>query len=139
MKHSDDISHEGRIVDVNSQVTTVEIVSESACASCHAKALCSVGESKEKTVYVPTSGTKLEVGQQVFVLLRKTMGFKAVWIAYVIPLAILVATLLGTLELGMGELAAGLSSIAAIAVYYFVVWLFRNRLKNEYVFYIKEK
>ncbi|MCQ2173832.1 MAG: SoxR reducing system RseC family protein [Bacteroidales bacterium] len=139
MKHSDDISHEGRIVEISSTVTTVEIVSESGCSSCHARSLCAVGESREKTIYVPTSGTGWRVGQDVNVFLRRTMGFKAVWIAYVVPLIVLVAALLCALGLGAAELVAGLVSLGAVAVYYFVIWLFRNRLRNEYVFYIEEK
>ena len=35
--------------------------------------------------------------------------------------------------------ASGLAAIAAVGVYYLFLWLFRNRLKNEYSFYIKEK
>ena len=32
-----------------------------------------------------------------------------------------------------------LAAIAAVGVYYVFLWLFRDRLKNEYSFYIKEK
>ena len=67
------------------------------------------------------------------------MGFKAVWLAYAIPLVVLMAVLLGLNAAGLGELASGLSAIAAVGVYYLFLWLFRNRLKNEYSFYIKEK
>ena len=35
------------------------------------------------------------------------------------------------------ELIAGLGSISGVAVYYFVIWLLRGKLKNEFVFYIK--
>lgn len=139
MRHSDDISHEGRIVAIDSQVTTVRIVSQSACSACHAKGLCSLGESEEKLVDLPTVPGNWSVGQDVLVLLRKTMGFKAVWIAYVVPLFVLVLVLLGTLLSGVAELVAGLSAIGAVALYYFAVWLMRNRLRNEYTFYIKEK
>ena len=36
--NSDKIAHEGRIVAIDPQLTTVEIISESACSACHAKA-----------------------------------------------------------------------------------------------------
>ena len=35
--------------------------------------------------------------------------------------------------------ASGLLAIAATAVYYLLLWLFREKLSNEYIFYIKEK
>ena len=44
---------------------------------------------------------------------------------------------MGTLALGAGELAAGLGSIAGVALYYLFLWLFRDRLRNEYVFTIE--
>ena len=78
------------------------------------------------------------VGQEVRVFLKRSMGFKAVWLAYAIPLVVLLAVLLGLNYAGMGELASGLIAIAAVGVYYLGLWLFRDKLRNEYSFYIKE-
>ena len=137
MSSSSEISHTGRIIDITPSVTTVAIVSESACSACHAKGLCGVSESKTKTVQVPTRGwDSFKVGDEVSVVLKASMGHKAVWIAYVAPLAVLMAVILGTSGLGMGELASGLTALGAVAAYYFVVWLFRARLKSEYIFNI---
>ena len=137
MSSSSEISHAGRIIDITPSVTTVEIVSEPACSACHAKGLCGVSESKTKTVQVPTRGwDSFKVGDEVSVVLKASMGHKAVWIAYVAPLAVLMAVILGTSGLGMGELASGLTALGAVAAYYFVVWLFRARLKSEYIFNI---
>ena len=136
--NSSEISHRGRIVSITPEITTVEIVSESACAACHAKGLCSLGDSTVKQVELPTRGwDNYDVGQEVNVVLRASMGHKAVWLAYVIPLIILVAALLGTLAAGGSELLAGGVAIGAIALYYLVIWLFRGRLRNEYIFNIK--
>lgn len=138
MSSSSEISHRGRIVAITPEVTTVEIVSESACAACHARGLCSLGDSTVKQVELPTRGwDDYSVGQEVNVVLRASMGHKAVWLAYVIPLLIMVAALLGTLAAGGSELLAGLLAIVAIALYYLVIWLLRGRLRNEYIFNIQ--
>ncbi len=138
MSSSSEISHRGRIVAITPEVTTVEIVSESACAACHARGLCSLGDSTVKQVELPTRGwDNYSVGQEVNVVLRASMGHKAVWLAYVIPLLIMVAALLGTLAAGGSELLAGLLTIVAIALYYLVIWLLRGRLRNEYIFNIQ--
>ena len=139
MTHSDEIAHEGRITEITPQAITVEIVSSSACSACHAKGLCGVSESTVKKIQVPFDFGQWSVGQDVDVFLKKTMGYKAVWIAYVAPLGILLAVLLGLMALGTGELAAGLAAIGAVGVYYFVIWLLRSRLRNEYTFYIRQK
>ena len=139
MSSSSEISHKGRVVSVTPEVTTVEIVSESACGACHAKGLCSLGDSKVKMVEVPTSGwSDIRPGDEVEVVLKVSMGHKAVLLAYMIPLVLLVAVLLVAVSAGVGELYAGLAAIAAVAVYYFGLWLMRGRLRNEYIFNIKK-
>ena len=136
---NEEISHSGVIVEITPEVTTVEIVSESACSACHASALCGLSESKKKAVQVPTTLGDWEVGQEVLVNFKRSMGFKAVWIAYVVPLVFLVAVLLSLSAAGLPELACGLLAIAAVAVYYVFVFLFRDKLRNQYSFYIKAK
>ena len=134
-----DISHDGRIVDLNPEFTTVEIISQAACASCHASALCGMSESKKKIVEVPTTLGDWYPGQEVKVLLKPSMGFKAVWIAYVIPLMILLSVLLSMIALGFSEPVSGLAGIAAVGIYYLVIWLFRDSLRKEYTFHIIAK
>lgn len=139
MSSSSIISHRGRIVDITPDFTTVDIISESACSACHAKSLCTLSESKTKQVVVPTRGwIPFEPGEEVNVQLKATMGLKAVWVAYVVPLFILLAVLLGLHAAGVSELAAGLSAIGAVALYYLVIWLFRKKLQNEYIFNIEK-
>lgn len=139
MTSSSEISHRGRIVSVTPELTKVQIVSESACAACHAKGLCSLGDSKVKEIELPTRGwDNWQPGDEVSVVLRTSMGHKAVWLAYVVPLILMVAALLGTLSAGGSELLAGLVAIAVLALYYLGLWLLRGRLRNEYIFNIKQ-
>ena len=138
MSSSSEISHRGRIVSITQEVTTVQIVSESACSACHAKGLCSLGDSTVKEVELPTRGwDNYQVGDEVSVVLQASMGHKAVWLAYVLPLVLMAAALLVTLSAGGSELLAGGVAIAAVALWYAVLWLLRDRLRNEYIFNIK--
>lgn len=132
------VSHRGKVVQVTPEFTTVEIISSSACSACHASGVCGMSEYTKKAVEVPTRAWEnFAPGEEVNVVLKASMGHKAVWLAYVLPLLVLVAVLMGTLALGAGELAAGLGAIAGVAVYYLFLWLFRDRLRNEYVFTIE--
>lgn len=136
----EEISHRGRIVEVTPEFTTVEIVSESACSACHAAALCGMAEYTTKAVQVPTRGwDDHKVGDEVEVVLKASMGHKAVWLAYVIPLVALVAVLMGLLYAGVGELLAALLAFACTALYYFIIYLRRDSLKSEYMFKIVKK
>ena len=140
MAKRNEIRHDGRIVEITPEFTTVEILVSSACAACHAKGLCGMSEAEEKMIMVPTDPyADHKVGDNVTVKTKMTMGLKAVWISYVIPLAVLMILILSLSSVIVNELLLGLVSIAGVAVYYFGIWLFRDKLSNEIVFYIKEK
>ncbi len=133
-----EISHKGVIKSITPELTTVEILSTSACAECHAKGMCGMSESKVKEISVPTDPYSVhEVGDEVQVMLKKSMGLKAVWISYVIPLFILMILILSLSSVNVHEAYVGLGAIAGVALYYLVIYLFRNRLANDFVFYIK--
>jgi sigma-E factor negative regulatory protein RseC len=132
------VKHTGKVVSMTPQLTTVQIISHSACSSCHAAGLCGLSEYTEKAIQVPTDPyAAYGVGDEVQVVLKASMGMKAVWLAYFLPLVILLAVALGLIALGVSEVVAGLSGIAAVGVYYLGLWLFREKLQDEYVFTIQ--
>ena len=137
MAKKNEISHKGRIIEVGPDFTTVEMIVSSACSSCHAKGLCGMSEEEQKIIMVPTDGfAEHKPGDEVVVKTKMTMGLKAVWISYVIPLAILMILILSLSSVFENEYLCGLLAVAGVAVYYFGIWLFRDRLSNEFVFYI---
>ena len=77
------------------------------------------------------------VGDKVQVATKMTMGLKAVWISYVIPLAVLMILILTLSSFIDSQAICGLASIGGLAVYYFVIWLLRSRLETEFMFYLK--
>lgn len=136
----EEISHIGRVVSSGPDKTVVRIVSQSACTTCRAAGLCTAAEAAEKDIEVKTEpGEAYAPGEEVEVLLRQSLGMKAVLYAFVIPLAVLVVLGVGLSYTGMGELLAGLVSLAAVWVYYLVLRLFRGRFESEYNFYIRRK
>ena len=133
-----EITHRGKIVEITPDFTTIEIIASSACSSCHAKNLCGMSEDQEKHIMLPTDPYAThQIGDEVEVCTKMTMGLKAVWISYVIPLAVLMILILSLSGVFENEALRGLAAIAGVGVYYFVIWLFRDRLKNEFIFYIK--
>ena len=71
------------------------------------------------------------------VVLKASMGMKAVRLAYFIPLLVLLAVILGLIALGVAEVPSALAGLGAIGLYYLGLYLLRDKLKNEYVFTIK--
>ncbi|MBO5562493.1 MAG: SoxR reducing system RseC family protein [Bacteroidales bacterium] len=136
----EEVRHIGKVVSVTPKETLVEIVSHSACSACHAAGLCGLSEYTEKAVQVPTDPFSApQVGDEVEVVLSSSMGMKAVWIAYFVPLLVLLAVTLGLIALGVGEAVSGLCGIGAVALYYLGVWFLRDRLRTEYVFTIRKQ
>lgn len=134
------IEHEGTIVEqIADEKYMVKIVQQSACATCKAAALCTVAESKEKCIEAIASDADLSVGDQVVIYGRTTLGYKALTLAVIIPLAIALTTLLATSHYIGNEAIAGISTLAILVPYYGILWLLRNKIKRIFVFYIKHK
>ena len=133
-----EIQHTGEIIDITPDFTTVKIIASSACSACHAKSLCGMSEEQEKIIMLPTDPYAAHnVGDKVQVATKMTMGLKAVWISYVIPLAVLMILILTLSSFIDSQVVCGLAAVGGVALYYFVIWLLRSRLENEFTFYIK--
>ncbi|MGM9764344.1 MAG: SoxR reducing system RseC family protein [Candidatus Cryptobacteroides sp.] len=139
MAKKDDILHEGKILELTPEYTTVQIMVSSACSECHAKGLCGVADEKEKIIMLPSDPlTVYELGETVNVVTSRSMGTKAVWISYVIPLCILLILILSLSPVIGNELYCGLIGIGGVLLYYFFIWLFRKKLEKEFVFSIEK-
>jgi len=138
MSKKNEIKHRGRIIEMTPEFTTVEMLVSSACSECHAKGLCGMSETQEKVISLPTDPyATYNVGDEVELCTRMSMGMKAAWISYVIPLLILMILILSLSSIFESEVVTGLASVGGVAIYYLVIWLLRDRLNNEFVFYIK--
>ena len=79
-----------------------------------------------------------DVGEEVELVLQEATGMKAVLLAYVIPLLILLILCVSLSYVNMNELYAGLAGLAGVLVYYLVLYLVRNRISGDYVFRIRK-
>ncbi len=137
MKKVATIEHDGVVSKVIDNVVFVELLVQSACASCHAKAVCGI-DSAQKTIEVSTKNISFSVGEQVKVVLKESLGMKALFLGYLLPFIIVLTTLLIMLEFGISQGITGVISIAILAPYYFILYLFRNRIKREFNFDIEK-
>jgi sigma-E factor negative regulatory protein RseC len=137
MENEVHISHTGRINEITRDSISISIISESACAACHAKGFCGAADSKEKVIEVKNTGiNEHKVGDCVTIVMQKSMGLKAVFYGYILPFIILMATLLGTLNATNNEGLAGLLALLVLVPYYFSLYLLREKLKSKFEFRI---
>ena len=157
------IKHDGIIIALNEDGTAlVRIVQTSACAACKAKAMCASAESVEKEMTVVLLGDEAigrlgngqwAVGDTVEVMVQQKMGWKAVVLAYLLPFFVMLAVMfVGNGLLAMGDGATGLLgdeakreavlgtvALCAMALYYLVLGMFKDKLQKEFSFTAKKK
>lgn len=131
------VSHPGVVVGIGEQDLEIEILSASSCGSCGIKSACGMSEMKEKRITVPKPEDKeFIVGQPVSIVMSAKQGNKAALLAYFIPTLIIIVLTVVLSNL-IKEWLAALVGIAALAVYYVILYFFRDRLKNEFTYEIR--
>lgn len=129
------IEHEGVVETFQGDVAVVLVLQHSACSSCAAAGLCRSSESKEKRIEVfVEKGIVPVVGQRVLVQGTVRQGYKAVVLAYGIPLLFIVMILSLFQYLQWNELTGALAAFVFLSVYYAILHLFRSRLQKELSF-----
>ena len=138
MNTEETISHEGVITKITDDELEIKILAQSACAACHAKSACGMGEQTEKTLTLPRpKGRTFQLGQRVNVKMAINQGNAAAVLAYLIPIILLLSVLFVCLGLGFGEGLSALISIVALIPYYIVLYLRRDKLKKKFEYDIE--
>ena len=132
------ISHPGVVVGINDKDIEIEILSSSMCGSCGIKSACGMSEMQEKRVTVPKPADKeFIVGQPVKIVMNASHGNKAALFAYFIPAFLLVAIIVILSNLSIKEWLAALVGIGVIAIYYLVLYFFKNKLRDNFTYEIR--
>ena len=136
---ADVIKHDGIVDSIEGGCIHVRIVQASACAACGAKSLCSAAESKEKIVDIYGADTDAyKVGQRVMVEGAAAMGMKAVRLAFLFPLLLMVVAVTLAMGLTNGNEAIGaVAALLSLIIYFAVLFVCKKRLMREFTFTIK--
>lgn len=135
-----EIQHIGTVAEVSAQQVVVRITSRSACGSCAARAACGLAEAQEKLIEVKTAdAVRYAVGDEVTVGVKPYIGAKAVGLAYVGALVVLIlALVLSVGVFGVSEGVGVLITLAAVALYYGVLWLVKDKIEHTIQFTINK-
>ena len=138
MNNTNTISHEGIVTKITDDEMEIKIMAQSACAACHAKSACGMGEQAEKILTVPRPKDRdFRLNQKVNVKMAIGQGNKAAILAYLIPIILLLAGLFVCLGLGLNEGLSALISIVALIPYYIGLYLRRDKLKKKFEYTIE--
>ena len=140
MREKETLCKEGIIRDVRDGEVLVEIIVSSACGGCHAKSICIPSDRREEKIWVNTMNSKdYSVGEVVNLFLDSSAGNKAVILAYVVPLCILLIILFVLFAFTANELLSVGISVICVLSYYLILKSFNKKLEKEIIFRVQKK
>ena len=129
----------GTVEEVIGDRVFVRIRQISACGSCHARSICAMTEIEDKLIEAHDQRLNLSAGETVKIIMKRSMGNKAVLLGYVIPFILLITLLLIGSSLVSEEWIAGLLSVAILIPYYLTLYFLRNRLRKTFTFSLRKQ
>ena len=137
---ADIIKHRGVVEKIEGTHVVVRIVQTSACSACSAKGLCNASESKEKQIDVYEVNPAYRIGEEVVLCGSTSMGMKAVFLAFGIPVLLLLAALFVTMRITDGDaLLAAAVALLAVVPYYVVIYLMKDKMNKTFSFVIEKQ
>lgn len=130
---SEIIYHTATVTQVKEGEVHVLISRSEACAACVNKSACAVTEGKPMIYVISVAqATQYQVGEQVRVGMRGSMGLRAVFYAYVLPLILMAIAFSVSLCVVSSELGQAFIVLVVLVVYYVVLSLFRQKFQSRF-------
>ena len=137
---ADIIKHRGIVEKIDGSHVVVRIVQTSACSACSAKGLCNASESKEKQIDVYEMNPAYRIGEEVVLCGSTSMGMKAVFLAFGIPVLLLLAALFVTMRVTDGDaLLSAVVALVAVVPYYAILYLMKDKMNKTFSFVIEKQ
>ena len=127
-------THQGIVTSVRESCVSVQIHVVSACATCEAHSHCGFADSKDKIMDIDTpQWEQYHEGDRVTVAVNSNRGLQAVFIAYIVPTLLFLATFLVTLcALHLSDGWVALITLAVVALYALLLYLRRQHLQQRF-------
>lgn len=132
------VVQQGRVEKIENNQIFVNIVSMSACASCHARGMCNMSDIQEKLIEASNPNHRdLKEGDTVTLEMETSLGKKAVLLGYFYPFLLVMATLITLTSLGTGEGITALTALGLLIPYYGMLYMRRDKMKKHFTFKIR--
>lgn len=137
----DCVEQKGIVIKKQEDKLVVKIEQKSTCSSCHARGACTSLDKKDKEIEIKSKDiANYNIGDEVVITISTKLGMKAVFIAFVLPLILLVIALFLSIKLfSLTQSLSALVSLLVVAAYYFFLYKQNLFLSKEFNFLIKEK
>ena len=134
MNSSTCIEQQGIVESTDDGVVSIKISQVSACSACHSKTVCALFGTGEKIIDITDNTGNYQRGDRVGISISQSMGTKAIMLGYFIPFLLIMVTLIVLTNSGINEWKTGLLSLAILIPYYGLLYVFRHKLRNHFIF-----
>ena len=137
----DCVEQKGIVIKKQENKVVVKIEQKSTCSSCHARGACTSLDKKDKEIEITTKDVEnYSIGDEVIITISTKLGMKAVFIAFVLPLILIVLALFLSIKLfTLSQSLSALISLVVLSAYYFFLYKQNLFLSKQFNFTIKEK
>lgn len=130
------VEHEGVVDQVAGEKVTVKISNLQGCTSCQAKNACPVPGGNDQAIEVFAT-RDYKPGDRVIIVGRKSQGLKAAFLAYILPLIIIIMVLILGVRITGSESIAALVSLLVLVPYFLILRATGRVLQRTFSFTIK--
>lgn len=137
----DCVEQKGIVIKKQENKVVVKIEQKSTCSSCHARGACTSLDKKDKEIEITTKDVEnYSIGDEVIITISTKLGMKAVFIAFVLPLILIVLALFLSIKIfSLSQSLSALISLVVLSAYYFLLYKQNLFLSKQFNFTIKEK
>jgi sigma-E factor negative regulatory protein RseC len=133
------ICHKGIVKKISGNRLFVEIERHTACSGCHAKGACSAFNKRDEVIPISVAEPNLfKVGEIVQLSIKRSLGAKAVVIAYLCPFLVLITGLFLTYYFTKNELLSVGVAFGATVLYYLFIKKIDSRLQKQFSFFVSK-
>lgn len=79
----------------------------------------------------------IQIGDKVSVALSTSAGYRAIWFTAALPVILIMLSLVINERIGVNELYSGVCALVVLAIYYTILYFYRDRLKKRFRFFLK--
>ena len=134
---ADYIDHEGIVtfIDQKANLIKVRIDDLEECGDCPVVETCEHnGKVSNEVSIITPEAYKYQINDIVMVRGTEKLHRKAIMYATVLPCIMLVAVMVGLYLLTGNQLVAALSGLGVTILFFFLLWLARNKIAHEFTF-----
>lgn len=124
------IEHKAVVTDIKENNIALRINNEGLnCSACAISAFCNLKKMPEITLCVERA-ENMKIGDEITLKIDENMEKKGIFFLYALPSFIFITTVFGFKFFDFSDTSTILLSVCVLCVYFFMLYLFKNRFNK---------